>query len=283
MNDEPPSSSAPPARSWLDRLGQMLSGEPRNREELLEELRNAKNNGLLSAETLTMIEGAIGVTDKQVSDVMVPRAQMVSVPVDGTLADILAIVIESGHSRFPVTGEDRDEIIGTLLAKDLLKCLAQPERPCEIRGLIRPVRLIPESKRLNVLLREFRSSRHHLAVVVDEYGGVAGLVTIEDVLEEIVGDIDDEHDDESNPDAQVRLLADGRHSISALTPIAEFNSAFGAEFSDEEYDTVGGLVTAAFGHLPEIGEDIALGRFRFHVAKADARRVHQFTVTTETA
>ena len=261
----------------------MLSGEPRNREELLEELRNAKDNGLLSAETLTMIEGAIGVTDKQVSDVMVPRAQMVSVPVDGSLSDILAIVIESGHSRFPVTGEDRDEIIGTLLAKDLLKCLAQPERPCEIRGLIRPVRLIPESKRLNVLLREFRSSRHHLAVVVDEYGGVAGLVTIEDVLEEIVGDIDDEHDDESDPDAQIRLLPDGRHSVSALTPIAEFNGAFGSEFSDEEYDTVGGLVTAQFGHLPEVGEDIALGRFRFQVAKADARRVHQFIVTTETA
>jgi magnesium and cobalt transporter len=283
MNDEPPSSSAPPARSWLDRLGQMLSGEPRNREELLAELRNAKDNGLLSAETLTMIEGAIGVTDKQVSDVMVPRAQMVSVPVDGSLSDILAIVIESGHSRFPVTGEDRDEIIGTLLAKDLLKCMALPDRPCDIRGLIRPVRLIPESKRLNVLLREFRSSRHHLAVVVDEYGGVAGLVTIEDVLEEIVGDIDDEHDDESDPDAQIRLLPDGRHSVSALTPIAEFNAAFGSTFSDEEYDTVGGLVTAEFGHLPEAGEDIALGRFRFQVAKADARRVHQFIVISEAA
>ncbi len=283
MNDEPPSSSAPQARSWLDRLGQMLSGEPRNREELLEELRNAKDNGLLSAETLTMIEGAIGVTEKQVSDVMVPRAQMVSVPVDGTLADLLEIVLESGHSRFPVTGEDRDEIIGTLLAKDLLRCLAQPERPCDIRSLIRPVRLIPESKRLNVLLREFRSSRHHLAVVVDEYGGVAGLVTIEDVLEEIVGDIDDEHDDESNPDAAIRLLPDGRHNVSALTPIADFNSAFGSDFSDDEYDTIGGLVTARFGHLPEAGEDIALGRFRFQVAKADARRVHQFVVITDAA
>lgn len=283
MNDEPPSSSAPPARSWLDRLGQMLSGEPRNREELLDELRNAKENGLLSAETLTMIEGAIGVTDKQVSDVMVPRAQMVSVPVDASLAEILAIVIESGHSRFPVTGEDRDEIIGALLAKDLLKCLALPERPCDIRNLIRPVRLIPESKRLNVLLREFRASHQHLAVVVDEYGGVAGLVTIEDVLEEIVGDIDDEHDDESNPNAQIRTLADGRHSISALTPIDEFNRAFEADFSDAEYDTIGGLVTAAFGHLPEVGEDISLGRYRFQVTKADARRVHQFAVTTETA
>jgi magnesium and cobalt transporter len=283
MNDEPPSSSVPQARSWLDRLGQMLSGEPRNREELLEELRNAKDNGLLSADTLAMIEGVITVPDKQVSDVMVPRAQMISVPVDGSLTDILKIVIETGHSRFPVTGEDRDEIIGTLLAKDLLKCLAEPERPCDIRNLIRPVRLIPESKRLNVLLKEFRSSRHHLAVVVDEYGGVAGLVTIEDVLEEIVGDIDDEHDDESNPDAQIRLLPDGRHSVSALTPIADFNSAFGSDLSDEEYDTVGGLVTAQFGHLPEVGEETAIGRFRFQVSKADVRRVHQFLVATVSA
>ncbi|MBI2397869.1 MAG: CBS domain-containing protein [Xanthomonadales bacterium] len=280
MNDDPPSSSAPQARSWLDRLGHMLSGEPRNREELLEELRNAKDNGLLSADTLGMIEGAIGVTDKQVSDVMVPRAQMVSVPVDGSLDQILGIVIESGHSRFPVTGEDRDEVIGTLLAKDLLKCMAQRERPCDIRSLIRPVRLVPESKRLNVLLKEFRSSRHHLAVVVDEYGGVAGLVTIEDVLEEIVGDIDDEHDDESNPDAQIRLLPDGRRSVSALTPIADFNAAFNTAFSDEEYDTVGGLVTAQFGHLPEVGEETVLGNCRFQVSKADARRVHQFIVDT---
>ncbi|MBK7146052.1 MAG: CBS domain-containing protein [Xanthomonadales bacterium] len=278
MNDDPPSSSAPPARSWLDRLGHMLSGEPRNREELLEELRNAQTNGLLSVDTLTMIEGAFAVTDRQVSDVMVPRAQMVSVPVDGSLAEILDVVTESGHSRFPVTGEDRDEIIGTLLAKDLLKCLAQPDRPCDIGTLIRPVRLIPESKRLNVLLKEFRSSRHHMAVVVDEYGGVAGLVTIEDVLEEIVGDIDDEHDDESNPDAQIRLLPDGRRSVSALTPIADFNEAFHTIFSDEEYDTVGGLVTAQFGHLPEVGEETALGSCRFQVSKADARRVHQFIV-----
>jgi magnesium and cobalt transporter len=282
MNDEPPSSSAPQARSWLDRLGQMLSGEPRNREELLEELRNAQSNGLLSADTLAMMEGAITVADKQVSDVMVPRAQMVSVPVDGSVPDILKIMIESGHSRFPVTGEDRDEVIGTLLAKDLLKCLAQPERPCEIRGLMRPVRMIPESKRLNVLLKEFRSSRHHLAIVVDEYGGVAGLVTIEDVLEEIVGDIDDEHDDESNPDAAIRLLADGRHSVSALTPIADFNGAFNSEFSDAEYDTIGGLVTAHFGHLPEAGEETVFGGFRFQVSKADARRVHQYIVTTGT-
>mgnify|MGYP003381550849 FL=1 len=261
----------------------MLSGEPRNREELLAELRNAKDNGLLSTETLKMIEGAIGVTDKQVSDVMVPRAQMISVPIDGTLTDLLAIVLESGHSRFPVTGEDRDEIIGTLLAKDLLRCLAQPELPCDIRNLIRPVRLIPESKRLNVLLKEFRASRLHLAVVVDEYGGVAGLVTIEDVLEEIVGDIDDEHDDECNPDAQIRLLPDGCYSVSALTPIADFNSALGSDFSDAEYDTIGGLVTARFGHLPEVGDDIALGRLRFVASKADARRVHQFVVTTDAA
>jgi magnesium and cobalt transporter len=278
MNDEPPSSSAPAPRSWLDRLGHMISGEARNRVELLEELRTAHANGLISADTLAMVEGAIGVSDKQVSDVMVPRAQMVTVPVDADIKDIIATVIESGHSRFPVTGENRDEVIGILLAKDLLKCMADENLPCNIRALIRPVSLIPESKRLNLLLKEFRTRRNHMAVVVDEYGGVAGLVTIEDVLETIVGEIEDEHDDEANPDQHIRAASEGRYSVDAITPIGDFNHRFGSKFSDEEYDTIGGMVTEAFGHLPEVGEQVETQGFHFLVAKADARRVHQFLV-----
>ncbi|MDZ4814616.1 MAG: transporter associated domain-containing protein [Pseudomonadota bacterium] len=282
MNDEPPSTGAPAPRSWLNRLGHMISGEARNRVELLEELRTAHANGLISADTLAMVEGAIGVSDKQVSDVMVPRAQMVTLPVDADVQIIIEIVIESGHSRFPVTGEDRDEVIGILLAKDLLRCLADASLPCNIRELIRPVSLIPESKRLNLLLKEFRTRRNHMAVVVDEYGGVAGLVTIEDVLELIVGEIDDEHDDEANPDEHIRAAAEGRFAVDAITPIGKFNERFGSKCSDEEYDTIGGMVTEALGHLPQPGEEVEIEGFHFLVTKADARRVHQFLVRQPT-
>ncbi|MGN6384190.1 MAG: HlyC/CorC family transporter, partial [Dyella sp.] len=193
MNDEPGSTGGPAHRSWWDRLGHMFSGEPRNREELVEELRAAQANGLLSNDTLTMVEGALKVTELSVDDVMVPRAQIVMISAESPLTDILAAVVESGHSRFPVHGEDKDEILGILLAKDLLKYFGDGEH-FDIRAILRPAVLIPESMRLNVLLAEFRLSRNHMALVVDEYGGVAGLITIEDVLEQIVGDIDDEHD-----------------------------------------------------------------------------------------
>jgi len=278
MNDEPPSSGAPAPRSWLDRLGHMISGDARNRVELLEELRTAHANGLISADTLAMVEGAIDVSDQQVSDVMVPGAQMVTVPINADTRQVLDIVIESGHSRFPVTGENRDEVIGILLAKDLLRCLADAALPCSIESLLRPVSLIPESKPLNLLLKEFRTRRSHMAVVVDEYGGIAGLVTIEDVLEVIVGDIDDEHDDEANPDQHIRAASEGRYTVDAITPIGEFNQRFGCKLSDEAFDTVGGMVTAAFGHLPEPGEEVESEGFHFLVSKADARRVHQLLV-----
>jgi magnesium and cobalt transporter len=272
--------SAP--RSWLDRLGQVLSGEPRNRDELLEELRQAQANGLMSPDTLAMIEGAIGVSDKQVSDVMVPRAQIVTIPVGASLHEMLGIVTSSGHSRFPVTGEDRDEIEGILLAKDLLKCFEEGAPPCVVRALLRPAVLIPENKRLNVLLKEFRSSRNHMAIVIDEYGGVAGLVTIEDVLEEIVGDIDDEHDEE-DVNALIQTQADGRYIVNALTPIPDFNQQFGTAFADDEFDTVGGLVTARIGRLPSPGEELDLDGLHFKVTKADNRRVHQFAVRMQDA
>lgn len=217
------------------------------------------------------------VSDQQVADVMVPRAQMVSLPIEASFQEILQLVVESGHSRFPVHGDDKDEILGILLAKDLLRGCATGQTT-SIRELLRPAVLIPESKRLNVLLREFRLSRNHMAIVVDEYGGVAGLVTIEDVLEEIVGEIDDEHDDAPDEATLIAAQADGQFVVDALTPIDGFNERFGADFSDDEYDTIGGLVVATLGHLPEAGEELALGRFHFRVAAADGRRVQALHV-----
>ncbi|HET6545560.1 MAG TPA: transporter associated domain-containing protein [Rhodanobacteraceae bacterium] len=279
MSEEPPGT--PSHRSWFMRLTQALAGEPQSREELIEELRHAQTNGLLSNDTLSMIEGAIEVSELSVGDVMVPRAQMVSLPIEAPFAQVLETVVESGHSRFPVHADDRDEILGILLAKDLLHCYAG-DAPRDVRALLRPVALIPESKRLNVLLKEFRLSRNHMAIVVDEYGGVGGLVTIEDVLEQIVGEIDDEHDDDEEP-TLIHAQPDGRFLVNALTPIDEFNERFECEFSDDEFDTVGGMVTAEIGHLPETGEQAELGGFHFEVTKADARRVHQFAVRVRDA
>jgi magnesium and cobalt transporter len=279
MSEDPSSTGGPAHRSWFDRLSQALSGEPRNREELLQELRAAHENGLLPADTLGMIEGAINFSDLTVADVMVPRAQMVAIAADEPFLQVMRSVVESGHSRFPVHGEDKDQILGILLAKDLLRGVVRDGGPATIRELLRPAVLVPESKRLNVLLKEFRTSRNHMAIVMDEYGGVAGLVTIEDVLEEIVGEIDDEHDEAPEESRMIAAQADGHYVVDALTPIPDFNERFGADFRDDEYDTIGGLVTAAIGHLPEQGEDIAMGRFHFRVSHADARRVHAFHVT----
>ena len=271
-------SSKPPGerRSWLDRLGQLFSGEPKNREDIIEILRAAREAGVLEAETLSMLEGAMAVSEGQVADVMVPRSQMVVLDAEAPLSEILATVIESGHSRFPVHGEERNDILGILLAKDLLPGIASGQPPDSIRSLLRKPVFIPESKRLNVLLREFRLSRNHMAVVVDEYGGVAGLVTIEDVLEQIVGEIDDEHDEAEDTSGQIAEQTDGSFLIDALTPIEDFNERFESDFPDDDYDTVGGLVTAAIGHLPEIGEELTLGRFLIRVARADRRRVFAF-------
>jgi magnesium and cobalt transporter len=273
MSDDPSSTNGSPSRSWFGRLSQALSAEPRNREDVLEELRSAQAAGLLTADTLTMIEGAIAVTDLQVGDVMVPRGQMISIPVESSSAEVLEIVVESGHSRFPVHGDDKDDILGVLLAKDLLRGFGAGEPP-ELRSLLRPAALIPESKRLNVLLKEFRQSRNHMAIVVDEFGGVAGLITIEDLLEQIVGEIDDEHDDAPADDEHVEQTGHGRYEIEALMPIAEFNERFGAELSDDDYDTIGGLFIAALGHLPEVGEVMQLGGFDLRVLDADGRRLH---------
>jgi magnesium and cobalt transporter len=282
MSEDDSSPSAEPPekrRSWLERLSSAISGEPSTRDDLVELLRDTHSDGLIEADTLRMMEGALSVSDMTVSDVMVPRAQMVALPAEAKFIDLMKQVVESGHSRFPVHGEDKDEILGILLAKDLLRGVVADDGPVTIHELIRPAVLIPESKKLNLLLREFRQSRNHMAIVIDEYGGVAGLVTIEDVLEEIVGEIDDEHDDAEDPNALISAQADGQFAVDALTPISDFNERFGADFDDDEYDTIGGLVTAAIGHLPEAGEELTLGRFGFRVTRADARRLHALHVS----
>ncbi|MFP7722002.1 HlyC/CorC family transporter [Lysobacter sp. A3-1-A15] len=265
-------------RSWIDRISSALSGEPTTREDLVEILRDAQVDGLIAADTLTMMEGAITVSDLTVGDVMIPRSQVVALPAEAPFLELMKRVVESGHSRFPVHGEDSDNVLGILLAKDLLRGVVEDNGPAGIHELLRPAVLIPESKRLDVLLREFRMSRNHMAIVIDEHGGVAGLVTIEDVLEQIVGEIDDEHDDAEDPNALIAAQADGQFVVDALTPIEDFNERFGADFDDDEYDTIGGLVTAAIGHLPEAGEELTLGRYVFRVSSADARRVHAFHV-----
>jgi len=279
MSEDPPST---PARTWFERITQALSGEPQNREELIEELRHAQANGILSNDTLSMVEGAIEVADLTVSDVMVPRAQMVSLPIDATIGEILAVVIESGHSRFPVHGPDKDDIRGILLAKDILRCFVDGA-DCDVAKLLRPVTMVPDSKRLNILLKEFRLARNHMAIVVDEYGGVAGLVTIEDVLEQIVGDIDDEHDDDDDRHEMIQAAPNGDFLVNAATPVAEFNERFDAELGGEEGQTIGALVTTALGHVPVAGDDVTIGGFLFHVARADTKRVQQFVVRVQEA
>ncbi|HYG05160.1 MAG TPA: transporter associated domain-containing protein [Stenotrophomonas sp.] len=265
-------------RSWLERLSAAFSGEPHTRDELVALLRTAQQDGLIGPDTLRMMEGAISVAELTVGDVMVSRSQMVSLAAEDRFLDLMKQVVESGHSRFPVHGENKDEILGILLAKDLLRGVVADNGPGTIRELLRPAVLIPESKKLNVLLKEFRLSRNHMAIVVDEYGGVAGLVTIEDVLEQIVGEIDDEHDEAEDATTLIAAQADGQYVVDALTPIGDFNERFGSEFPDDDYDTIGGLVTEAFGHLPETGEELTLDRFVFRVARADARRVRAFHV-----
>jgi magnesium and cobalt transporter len=278
MSDDGSGSNGSGSRSWLEKLGRAFGGEPKSRDDLVELLRDVCSQGLIESDTLAMLEGALEVDELQVRDVMVPRSHMVVIPEDAALTEILPLIIESGHSRFPVVGEDKDEIRGILLAKDLLQLVVGENAP-ELAELLRPAVIIPESKRLNVLLREFRVSKNHMALVVDEYGGVSGLVTIEDVLEEIVGDIDDEHD--ADAVADVQRIEEGRYLVQALTAIDDFNESLGTEFSDDEYDTIGGLVVAEFGRLPEAGESVTIGDWLFKITSADDRRLHAMEVTRD--
>lgn len=265
--------------TWLERLSSALLGEPKDREQLVSVLRDAQQRELLDSEALSMIEGALHVSEMQATEIMIARAQMVVIPKEGSYDEILKIVTESAHSRFPVIGDSKDEVIGILLAKDLLKYQSQDSESSRfnIRDILRPAAFIPESKRLNILLNEFRKSRNHLAIVVDEYGSVTGLVTIEDVLEQIVGEIEDEHDIDEG--MLIRKHTDQTYTVQALTPIGEFNEYFKTQLDDEAFDTIGGVVLKAFGELPKRGDSVDIEGFRFTVQKANERRVQVLGVT----
>ena len=275
MNDERgENKGAKP--TLLERLSAFLTREPEDREELLELLHGAFEHKLLDADALSMIEGVLQVSEMTVRDIMIPRAQMDVVSIDDDPTEFLPLVLETKHSRFPVIGENKDDVVGILLAKELLLYYRNPAS-FDLKETLRPAVFVPESKRLNVLLRDFRANRNHIAIVVDEYGGVSGLVTIEDVLEQIVGDIEDEYDFDESED-NIIAEANGRFRVKAQTEIADFNSHFGSDFADDEFDTVGGLVLQAFGRLPKRGETTTIGGFRFRVVRADSRRLYTLQV-----
>ncbi|WP_207001157.1 HlyC/CorC family transporter [Microbulbifer salipaludis] len=281
--DEPPSSSSSnrprsTEKNWLDKILGAFSQEPKSRDELLDIIKDAAENKVVDAEALSIIEGALDVSSQQVREIMIPRSQMVVVSIEDSPKDFLPKIIESGHSRFPVVGESIDDIRGILLAKDLLPLVLKGVDEFRLEDHIRPANIIPESKRLNILLREFRENRYHMAVVIDEYGGVSGVVTIEDILEEIVGEIEDETDEEE-ADSFIRKVSDNDFVVKALTPIEDFNEYFGCEFSDEEFDTIGGLIMQSFGHLPGRDEMTKLGEFKFRVLYADNRQIHLLRVS----
>jgi hemolysin (HlyC) family protein len=265
-------------RTILERLSQAFAVEPKNRDQLLSTLREAENRNIIDSDGLAMIEGVFQVSEMRVRDIMVPRSQMIVLEQDASLEQILPVVVESAHSRFPVIGDSRDEVDGLMLAKDLLAFAGvdNAAHKFDMKDLLRPAVFVPESKRLNVLLTEFRKSRNHMAIVVDEYGGVAGLVTIEDVLEQIVGEISDEHDIEE--DEYIKNDADNTFRVKGLTPIEDFNTYFGSDFSDQDYDTMSGLIVNGFGHMPKRGEKLTLDDIEFEVIRADKRRIQLLNV-----
>ncbi|MDX1594183.1 MAG: transporter associated domain-containing protein [Gammaproteobacteria bacterium] len=274
MNEDRP-SEGPSTRGLLGRLGQALVGEPEHLERLFDMLRDAHQREHLDEDAVQMIEGVLLVAEIRVDDIMIPRSQMVVVSRDDPPAELIRVALESGHSRFPVVGDSRDEVVGILLAKDLLAI--GDGSGFNIRDALRPPVFIPESKRLDALLKDFRASRNHLAIVVDEYGGVAGMVTIEDVLEQIVGDIEDEHDVEE--ELGIHRIDDTHYTVPALTEIDDFNEQFGSSFTDDEFDTVGGMVISGLGHMPRRGEVYTVGRYAFRVQQADSRRIHTLHLT----
>ena len=280
MNDKPPSTNGSGKTGLLKRVIRAIKGEPLSRDDIQDLLQEDK--GVFEPQEKEMLSGVLEVAETQVREVMIPRSQMVVIESDQPLEDMLRVIIESGHSRFPVIGEDRDEVLGILLAKDLLRFFGdESEAELRIGKYLRPAAVIPESKRLNALLKEFRDSHNHMAIVVDEYGGVSGLLTIEDVLEEIVGEIDDEHDPEEAEFIEPAKDFDGRpcFSVRALTRIEDFNDYFGSDFTEEEdFDTIGGLVMHELGRLPRLGEKLHYGGFEFCVVKADRRRIDALQV-----
>jgi len=276
MNSKDRSSRGSLAARWVERFFSSNTSEPENKEQLVDLLRQAKNRALFDTDALSMMEGVLQVSDLQVRDIMIPRAQMVVIDKDKALKDILPTAVASGHSRFPVIGEDRAEVVGTLLAKDLLQYFGEKTSKFKLRDILRSAVFVPESKRLDVLLKEFRASRNHMAIVVDEYGAAAGLVTIEDVLEQIVGEIEDEYDFDEG--AFIMRRSEHEFTAKAHTTLEDFNEYFSTEYGDDDYETIGGLVLSALGHMPKRGESVVIDNFRFAVLGADSRKIRLLNI-----
>ncbi|MGF1878201.1 CNNM family magnesium/cobalt transport protein CorC [Photobacterium frigidiphilum] len=278
MNEDNPQNSEGPSRkSFFERIGQLFQGEPQNREELVEVFRDSEENDLIDHDTRDMLEGVMEIAEMRVRDIMIPRSQIITIERSQKLEDLINLIVDAQHSRYPVISDDKDHVEGILLAKDLLRYLLPESEPFDMDKVLRPAVVVPESKRVDRLLKEFREERYHMAIVVDEFGGVSGVITIEDILEQIVGEIEDEFDDEE--EQEIRQLSKHTYAVKALTTIDDFNDMFQTTYSDEEVDTVGGLVMTSFGHLPSRGEVVELGGYSFKVTSADNRRVIQLQVT----
>lgn len=279
MSDENPHSSNGSAnKSWLNKLTNFIQGEPQKKEDLVDVIQDAEDRDLIDPQTKEMIEGVLEVSDMRVREIMIPRSQMVTIDIEHTFEQFLPLVLESAHSRFPIINEDKDHVEGILLAKDLLAYAFQNHSDIDLKSIIRPVVIIPESKRVDILLKEFRQERYHMAIVVDEYGGVSGLVTIEDILELIVGEIEDETDVEDEHQ-DIKKIAKHVYTVQALTPVDEFNEYFAANFDEEDADTIGGIVLHAFGHMPSRGETIEVNGYLVKIMAADTRRIQQIQIT----
>ena len=280
MSDaNPHSTNGSATKGWIEKIKDTFSPEPTNHEELVDVINEAELNDVINPQTREMIEGVIGVNKMKVRDIMIPRAQMITIDVNATAAQLIPQVIESAHSRFPVISEDKDHIEGILLAKDLLAYVFNQEAELVLKDILRDAVIVPESKRVDVLLKDFRQQRYHMAIVVDEYGGVSGLVTIEDILELIVGQIEDEHDADDQETDGIRPLNKLTYSVKALTQVSEFNTFFATKFSEDEADTIAGIVLKGFGHMPETGDKITLNDIEFKVTNSDKRRIQQLKVT----
>ncbi|MFT6898082.1 MAG: magnesium and cobalt transporter [Paraglaciecola sp.] len=277
--DNPPSTSGSANKGWLDKIVQSFTGEPKTKTELFAVIVDAQQREVINLETRDMIEGVMEVSEMRVREIMIPRAQMTTIDINEAVEQFLPTMLESAHSRFPVISEDKDHIEGILLAKDLLEYAFVPGREFELRSILRPAVIVPESKRVDVLLKEFQQNRFHMAIVVDEYGGVSGLVTIEDILELIVGEIEDEHDAGENTNDGIRPLNKYTYSVKALTELDDFNKFFNTNFNEEEADTIGGIVLKAFGHMPMRDEKVKIKNMLFKVTNSDARRLIQLKVT----
>lgn len=275
-DDNPHSRSGSAAKSWLERIAAIFTAEPQDLSDLEDVIAEANSRNLIDTDTKGMLQGVLDVSKMRARDIMVPRSQMATIDIDQPLNEFLPILLENNHSRYPVVNEDKDHIEGILIVKDILQYALTPDVEWQLKDLLRPAVIIPESKRVDALLKEFRQKRYHMAIVVDEYGGVSGLITIEDILEQIVGDIEDEHDNEEGSD--IRQLGSHVYLVSALTPLDEFNESFATSFDEEEAGTIGGIVLHAFGHMPVKGEVIELGGLTFKVYKANSRRLVQLQV-----